>query len=232
MGLFRLVEENGMQAAAVDTVHSSKTLLQYPLVFLPGSPMLSSVTNRALLAYVKKGGVLVVTGSWPMRDERGRLSKFLGLAKPGRQAELRKRLGKGTVIWQAATVAQDKAEEESLQSIAWVGGLLKQYVKQAHVHIQSTGSVKWVDWQPAGGHRVFEGDRNLGTAILHLNKKEQVLFVLNHYIDAARFTLTFKDIAVGAWRNLDTDEVIPLRNGKCVVDVDRKSAALYRLEPS
>jgi hypothetical protein len=49
LGLFRLVEENGMQAAAIDTVHSTKALSNYPLVFIPGSPVIASVTNKALL---------------------------------------------------------------------------------------------------------------------------------------------------------------------------------------
>jgi len=229
LGLFRLVEENGMQAAAIDTVHSAKALANYPLVFLPGSPMIGEVTNRALLAYVRKGGVVVLTGPWPVRDERGRSVKFMGLAKPDRQTELRKQIGKGTLIWQAAYVAQDKAEEEALQSIAWVGGLLKQDVRQAHVHIQPTGPVSWVDWQSGGGHRVYEGERNLGSAILQKSRKEQVLFILNHYIDAVCFALTFKDVGHGTLRDLDTDEVILIRNGKCVVDVDRKSAAVYRV---
>jgi hypothetical protein len=229
LGLFRLVEENGMQAAAVDTVHSNKTLSKYPLVFLPGSPVISGVTNKSLQAYVRKGGTVAVTGPWPTRDERGRLVKFMGLAKPGRQAELRKRIGKGLLIWQAAYVAQDKAEEESLQSITWVGGLLKQYVKHAHVHIQPARPVEYVDWLPGGGGGVHKGTRNLGSAILQKSRKEQVLFVLNHYIDAVCFALTFKDVVRGTLRNLDTDEVIPVRNGKCVLDVDRKSASIFAL---
>ncbi len=229
LGLFRLVEENGMQAAAVDPAHSSKSLSNYPLVFLPGSPVIGGVTNRALLAYVRKGGALAVTGPWPTRDERGRLVKFLGLAKPGRRTELWKRIGKGTLLWQAAYVAQDKPEDESLESIALVGGWLKTHVQRAQVHIQPADSVNWVDWQPSGGHRVYEGERNLGSAILQRGKREQVLFVLNHYIDAVRFALTFKELRGGELRDLDTDESIPVRNGKCVVDVDRKSAAIYRV---
>jgi hypothetical protein len=103
-------------------------------------------------------------------------------------------------------------------------------VPRAHVRIQPARPVEWVDWQPGGGHRVFEGERNLGSAILQKSRKEQVLFVLNHYIDAVCFALTFKDIPSGELRNLDTDEIIPIRNGKCVVDVDRKSAALFRVQ--
>jgi hypothetical protein len=219
-----------MQAAAIDTVHSAKALVRYPLVFLPGSPVIGTVTNKALLAYARRGGVVAVTGPWPIRDERGRSLKFLGLTKPARKIELQKRIGEGMLIWQAAYVAQDKAEEESLQSITWVGGLLKQYVMRAHVHIQQARPVNWVDWQSGGGHRVYKGERNLGSAILQKSRNEQVLFVLNHYIDAVRFALTFKDVGRGTLRNLDTDEVIPIRNGKCVVDVDRKSAAVYQVE--
>jgi hypothetical protein len=229
LGLFRLVEESGMQAAAIDTVHSTKALSIYPLVFLPGSPVISEATNRALLAYARKGGVVVVTGPWPNRDERGRLVKFLGMDKPGRQTELQRRIGTGTLIWQAAYVAQEKAEEESVLNIAWVGGLLKRYLKQAHVHIKPAEPVSWVDWQPGGGHCVYDGQRNLGSAVLHRSKAEQVLFVLNHYIDAVRFALTFKDVAGGRLHDLDTGQDIPIRNGRCVVDVDRKSASVYSI---
>ena len=227
MGLFRLVEENGMQAAAMDTMHSAKALTEYPLVFLPGSPVIHTVTNRVLRRYVREGGTVAVTGPWPGRDECGRTTSFLGLAAPGRRTDLRKRIGKGTLVWQAAYVAQDKAEEESLAGVAWVGRLLKQYVQRAYVHIQPAAPVSWVDWQPSGGHRVYVGERNLGTAVLQRHKTEQVLFVLNHYVDAARFALTFRDTRSGELRDLDTDESIPIRNGKCMVDVDRKSAALY-----
>jgi beta-galactosidase len=230
LGLFRLVEENGMQAAVVDTVHSAKALMNFPLVFLPGSPVIGSATHRALWAYVRKGGVVAVTGPWPVCDERGRTVKFLGLAKPNRKTELRKRMGKGLLIWQAAYVAQDKAEEESLQSIALVGGLLRQYVKQAHVHIQPSAPVEWVDWLPGGGGGVHKGERNLGSAVLQCSRTERVVFVLNHYIDAVRFRLTFKEIRNGALLDLDTDETISIRNGMCVVDVDRKSAALFRVK--
>ncbi|MEI7881117.1 MAG: alpha-amylase family protein [bacterium] len=230
LGLFRLVEENGMQAAVVDTVHSAKALTKYPLVFLPGSPLIGAVTNKALLNYVRGGGTLVVTGPWATRDGRGRAVKFMGLSAPGRKTELRKRIGKGTLIWQSAYVAQDKAEEESQQSIAMVGGLLKQHVMRAHVQIQPAELVKWVDWQAGGGHCEYVGERNLGSAVLHQGKAEQVLFVLNHYVTASRFTLTFKDIRSGELRDLDSDDVIPIRNGKCVVDVDRKSAAVYLVE--
>jgi hypothetical protein len=229
LGLFRLVEENGMQAAAVDTVHSCKTLSKYPLVFLPGSPVIGGVTNKSLLAYVRKGGVVAVTGPWPARDERGRAVKFLGLPAPGKKTELCKRIGKGALNWQATYVAQDKSEEESLQSIAWVGGLLKRYVNRAHVHIQPAAPVEWVDWLPGGGGGVHKGERNLSSAVMQCSKTEKVLFVLNHYIDAVCFALTFKDIRSGELRDLDTDEAVPIRNSKCVVDVDRKSAAIYRI---
>ncbi|MEI6788206.1 MAG: beta-galactosidase [bacterium] len=171
-------------------------------------------------------GILDFTGK---TNPRLNLMKFLGLAKPGRQTELLKRIGKGMLIWQAAYVAQDKAEEESLQSITWVGGLLKQHVTRAHVHIQPAAPVEWVDWLPGGGGGVHKGTRNLGSAILQKSRREQVLFVLNHYIDTVCFSLSFKEIRSGELCNLDTDEVIPIRNGKCVVDVDRKSSAIFHV---
>jgi beta-galactosidase GanA len=229
LGLFRLVEQNGMQAAAIDTVHSAKALARYPLVFLPGSPVVSRATERALRACVQRGGALVVTGPWPGRDERGRTLKFLGLTAPGRRTELQRRLGKGTLIWQAAYVGQEKAEEDALASIARVGALLKRYVRQAHVHIAPAGPVSWVDWQPGGGHRVYCGERNLGSAVLQRARGEAIVFVLNHYIDPVRFTLTFKNIRHGELRDLDTGAALPIRDGRCEVDADRKSAGVYRI---
>ena len=70
LGLFRLVEENGFQAGVVDILHRPKGLNDFPLAFLPGSPVIERAAARALTAYVKGGGVLVVTGPWPSRYER------------------------------------------------------------------------------------------------------------------------------------------------------------------
>ena len=231
LGLFRLIEENGMQAAAVDTVHAAGGLQAYPLVFLPGSPVIDAATHRAVRAYLRAGGTLVVTGPLPTRDATGRALRFLGLApRKGVAKPATRRMGKGTLVWRPDWIAQDKPEEESLYSIAWVGRLLRRHVGRAHVGIRPARTVSWVDWQPGGGHSPFGQPRNLGSAILHRGAQETIVFVLNHYIEAAVFDLAFKDGASGVLRDLDTDETIPVRAGKCWVDVDRKCARIYRLE--
>ncbi len=230
IGLFRLIEANGMQAGAVDPVHSAAPLRGCPLVFLPGSPVLHSATAKALLAYVRGGGTLCVTGPWPGRNECGRAITFLGLAAPARAASLRKRIGDGLLHWQAAPIGQDNPEQESLESIALVGRLLKRHVKRAHVHIAPETPVEWVDWGPGGGGKHVRAERNLGTAVLQESATERLVFVLNHYIQAARFRLAFKDVGTGELQDLDSGETIAIRNGTCVVDVDRKSARLYRLQ--
>jgi hypothetical protein len=229
-GLFRLIEENGLQAGAVDTVHSGKNLKDHPLVFLPGSPVVHSATHQTLLTYLRAGGTVSVTGPWPRRDERGRPLKFLGLEPSARATSLRRKVGRGLLVWQVAYVGQDAPEQESPDSIARIGSLLKRHVKRAHVHIAPETPVEWVDWGPGGGGARVRAARNLGTAVLHENGSERVLFVLNHYIQAARFRLTFKAFRNGVLRDLDSGASIVIDHGACVVDIDRKSASVFRVE--
>ncbi len=228
-GLFRLVEENGLQAGVVDPVHSARALKQYPLVFLPGSSVLHTATNKALEAYVRDGGTLVVTGRLPVRNEQGKPLAFLGLSETWKPTGGQQQLGNGLVIWHAGWIGQDKPEEEGLPQIALVGGWLKRYVKQAHVQIEPAEPVSWIDWGPGGGHQ-YEGIRNLGSAVLHQSSKESIVFVLNHYIVASCFRLRFGGVRTGTLLNLDTGEKLAIRKGICTVDVDRKSAAMFRLE--
>lgn len=226
-GLFRLIEENGYQAGVVDILHDAKRLAAYPVVFVPGSPVMERAAARALAAYLKRGGIGVMTGAWPSRDETGRAHRFLGRAAPRGATELK--VGKGRLIWRPDYVAQEKPEEEPLAAIAWVGGLLKRFAPAPHVRIAPVETVSWVDWHPAGGHRECVQPRNLGSAILHSDGRENILFVLNHYPDAACFRLEFRDGEVEALEDLDGGPSIPVRKGRAVVDVDRKSAAVFRV---
>jgi beta-galactosidase len=228
VGLFRLIEENGYQAGVVDILHSPKRLQGYPLVFLPGSPVIERAAMRAIASYLKRGGVVVLTGAWPTRDERGKPLAFLGRRAPQRDPVLR--VGQGQLVWRKAFIAQDKPEEESLASVAWVGQLLKAHVGAPHVGIRPVQSVTWVDWQQGGGHREYVQPRNLGSAVLHRADGECVLFVMNHYVDAVRFEVTLSGTPSGRLVDLDTGAQTPLRRGRAIVDVDRKSCAVYRVE--
>lgn len=88
-----------------------------------------------------------------------------------------------------------------------------------------------MDWQQGGGHREYVQPRNLGPAILHRGGDEQILFVLNHYPDAVRFRLTFgADSAITGLVNVDDGIRPPVNGAAAIVDVDRKSGAVYCVE--
>jgi len=97
------------------------------------------------------------------------------------------------------------------------------------VQIRPETEVAWVDWKEGGGHKEYCQPRNLGSAVLHRSKDEEILFVLNHYPEAACFELAFGDRTVHELVDLDTQTVLPVRNGKAIVDVDRKSGAIFKL---
>ncbi|MFZ4696127.1 MAG: hypothetical protein ACOYMV_13465 [Verrucomicrobiia bacterium] len=157
----------------------------------------------------------MVTGPIPTRDERGRPLRFLD----------RRRF-----TWISHWIAQEKPEEEKLESVALFGKLLAKHAAKPHVRIRPETEVRWVDWQSTGGHREWRQPRNLGSAILHTDGKEHVLFVLNHYIEAARFVVEFGHLRPQRLVNLDTGETLPIRNGRAFLDLDRKSAGIFRVE--
>jgi beta-galactosidase len=231
-GLFRLVEQAGCQPGVVDILAKPERAKAFPVLFMPGSPVVEMAASRALRAYVSRGGVLVLSGAWPSRNERGGAVRFLGLGKPrGGKPVVEVKVGKGRLVWHRDWLAQEKAEEESLESLAAVKRLIGRYGGEAAVRVEPETEVSWVDWSGKGGHMEYRQPRNLGSAVLHRGAGESILFVLNHYPEAARFRLAFgQGLAPARLVDLDTDEVVPVKNGKAVVDVDRKAAAVYRVE--
>jgi hypothetical protein len=241
IGLFRVVEAGGRQAHALDLLAKPELLQRYKVVFLPGGPLVSRAVAESLDAWVRGGGTLVVSGEWPKRDELGRPTALLGLDHPN-QGETR--LGKGAFIctdW----LATEDAELESLESIRRVSEWLAAKVGPAHVLIRPVGGrVEWQDWKKGGGvdnagtkggdelDRVehFIQPRTLASAVLHTGGGFPVLFVLNHYPEAAEFELTFGHLASGRIVDLDSGAIIPVCDGRCRVDVDRKSALIFRVE--
>ncbi|MCG3147943.1 MAG: hypothetical protein PCFJNLEI_01384 [Verrucomicrobiae bacterium] len=199
-GLFRLVEQCGVQPGAVDTVAAPQRLQEYRLAFLPGSPVLSPETVKACRAFVKRGGILVVSGPAPVK---------LGI--------------------QCDYLAQEKPEEERLDSLAYVAKLIRRHVPQPHVRIRPETEVSWVDWTEGGGSKEYRQPRNWGSAVLHRGNGEEILFVLNHYPEAARFVVEFPRDNFRQLINLTTGEVIPVQRRQAVVDVDRKSGEIYEL---
>lgn len=228
-GMFRLIEESGYQAAVVDIMHSRDKLAGYPVAFLPGSALVEGGTNEVLKQYIADGGVLVVSGAWPDRDEHGEKLQFLDIQKPVSD-EHTAVIGKGKVIWFPEYIAQEKPEEEDLASVSIVKGILDTYVGQAYAKISTVKEVSWIDWKEGGGHTTFVQPRCLGSAIVQQGGDESILFVLNHYPDAVCFNIELKDKACSKLVNLLSGEEIAVCDGKAVVDVDRKQAAIYRME--
>ncbi len=223
MGLFRLVEQNGAQAGAIDVLARPAELKKYPLVLMPGSPVLESAAEEALSDYVRGGGVLIITGPWPSRDELGQQRGFFGQTAP----QARVQLGAGTIHWHSAWIAQDKPEQESLESIALVGQWMKSITPA--VHIRPAEPIAPVDWIEGGGGGPHPQPRTMASAILHLCPQERVVFVLNHYITAAEFELRFADTTIKELIDLDDGRRIAVSGGIAKVDVDRKAAAVYRV---
>jgi len=188
---------------------------------------MEAAASERLREYVERGGVLVLTGPWPGRNERGRPMEFLGLGRP---ASLETPLGAGKVIWRREPIAQEKPEEERLESIAFVASLLGRWAPRPHVRIRPVAEVSWVDWQEGGGHRLYRQPRNLGSAVLQRGPGEAVLFVLNHYPEAACFEVEFPRDSVARLTNLVSGEEIAVTGGRAVVDIDRKSAEVFRVE--
>lgn len=223
-GLFRLVEQAGAQAGAVDTVHDARLLDGYRVAFLPGSPVVARATAEALTAWVEKGGHLVVSGAWPVVDERGAALSFLGGVPKGNSVTV----GRGTCAWHAAPLAAADAEQDDLAAIAAVREHLRAKGVVPAVQIEAVGEVSWGDWAEGGGSRTYVQPRTHGSAILQRDKKSgaAVVFVLNHYPVAAEFRLRFAG-DVRQLRDVDTGRAIDVRERTCVVDVDRKSAAIF-----
>ncbi len=215
-GLFRVVEQAGVQPGVVDIMHDAKRLSAFPLAFLPGSPVIERKALAALQHYVAGGGKLVVTGPVPTLDERCQPLTFLPAAQ---------------FIHLPDYVGQEQPEQEDLAKTKQVADLIAQHGGKPHVLLQMPEAVEWIDWQEGGGHRPYRQPRMLASASLHRAPSgERVLFVLNHFPEAARLTVSFPRDAVTRLVDLDSAAVIPSSSGSFALDLDRKSCAVYRVE--
>jgi hypothetical protein len=234
-GLFRVVEHTGRQAAVIDPLHSTAKLTPEltPLVILPGSPVIHRETAQALERYVNKGGKLMVSGPWPVRNDLGIPMDFLS----GFPKETGRAIAKagGTIWWVEEGLGRGLPEEDCLQSISWLAAVLDQETPAAKARIETLEEVSWVDWNTGksmkseGGHRVYKQPRNLCSAILHEGPNDRILFVLNHYPEAARAKVTLADASATSLVNLDNSETLPLQGGAIELDLDRKSASVFRV---
>jgi hypothetical protein len=65
--------------------------------------------------------------------------------------------------------------------------------------------------------------------VLHEGPEDRILFALNHYPEAARAKVTFADESASCLVDLESGETIPVENGVALIDLDRKSSAVFRL---
>ena len=224
VGMFRLAEQNGVQAAAVDILHDDTALYRYPLAIYPGSPVVSKDTEEKLLRYVRSGGMLAITGAVPTRYDTGEACNFFGGLEVGRNE-----IETGKVLVLGKAIAQGESEEDAPEDIAAFGEILAESGLTPAVKI-SCGPMAWKDWAKVGGGVwVYEQPRMLGSAVLHKNADETILFVLNHYPDAQTFKLEFSipcKKLVCLTEECDVDVV----DGCCELDIDRKNCQIYRVE--
>jgi beta-galactosidase len=230
-GLFRLVEQTGRQAAAVDVMQDASGLSAHPVALVPGGAIASSAASAALRAFVQRGGTLVVAGPWPGRDEHGKPTPLLGIDRPEKPGPFP--LGDGLVVWHRDWIAQADPEHESLEQVADLARLLGRS-PTPHVSIRPVSEVRWVDWKEGGGTTQRTQPRNLASAVLQRrgDGTPRLVFAMNHYVDAAEFELTLRDAPAGTRLvdAFDPSRVIPLRDGRATLSIDRKACDVFLVE--
>lgn len=241
VGLHRVIEAGGHQPGSLDLAARTERLQRCKLAFLPGSPLVSAAAAAALRGWVEAGGTLVVSGTWPSRDERGAGLAFCGSAAAPAGGTLA--LGRGRVLHRP-WLAQEEPEQERLDAIAAVRELVRAAGAWA-VACEPAAPVVWETWGEnsgvtnagglTGGYALdrvqrIEQPRTLASAILQTGAGFPVLSVLNHYPEAADLRVRFRELRPVRLRHLVTGAIIPVQDGTAVVDVDRKSAELYAVE--
>jgi len=221
IGMFRLAEQNGAQAAAIDILYDDTAMYQYPLVVYPGSPVVSRDTEEKLQKYVQSGGTLAITGTVPARYDTGEVCSFLGGVAVGTQD-----IQKGHVIVVGKNIAQANSEEDALEDIRTFGELMDKAGVVPKVKI-SCETCKWVHWaRRGGGMEEYTQERMLGSAVIQQANGETILFVLNHYPEAHLFHLDFS-IPCNKLVCLTEDDDIVVENGSCDIGIDRKNCQIF-----
>ncbi|MBE6569438.1 MAG: hypothetical protein E7658_04380 [Ruminococcaceae bacterium] len=219
IGLFRIAEQNGVQAAAIDIHYSDASLYKYPLIVYPGSPVIAAKTEEQLRKYVENGGVLAITGILPTRYETGEKCCLFGGVQAGEQT-----LGKGKVIFVDAYLGQGESEKDSMEDISRFGEVLNMAKVVPAVRISSDAFVL-AEWNRAPSVQ----PRMLGSAVLQQANGETILFVMNHNPDAHEFKLEFS-IPCTKLVCLTEEQDAVVENGVCILDIDRKNCQIYRVE--
>jgi beta-galactosidase len=228
-GLYRLVEQAGHQAAAVDVMHDLSQhvsrLPKFKIAFVPGSPVIEKSASDALRIYVQGGGVLVVSGAWPEFDETGRAIAFLGVGSPAPEQQL----GEGKILhWPA--IAQTEPERDDPAAIARVRELIAALVGSPQIAVELiNGPVTWTDWKEGGGQTLYTQPRLLLSATLQKSEDELIACVMNHYIVPVKLRIKIAGVSEGTLIDLDDGTEFPVRNGSASLSIDRKSAILLHL---
>ena len=78
---------------------------------------------------------------------------------------------------------------------------IRRFAPDPAVKIMNEHVVEWTEWAKGGGALVYCQDRLLASTLLHESPDDsvRVLFVLNHYFDAARFMVTLGVPAKSGW---------------------------------
>ena len=238
-GLHRVIEASGHQPLVVDVDARASELQRVRLAFYPGSPIASAQCSEVLREWVSAGGTVVVSGTWPTRDDHGRPLAFMGLGQvPAGECAL----GQGRIIVRAS-LGQEEPEHEGLESISWVRNRIR-LADTWHVAAELPEPVRYETWGEnsgvtnAGGLlggsaldrvvRVCES-RVLASAVLHVGDGFPVLYVLNHFPEPTELVVRFRTLRPHSLRNLMNGSLLPVINGSVTIDLDRKQADVYAI---
>jgi beta-galactosidase len=232
-GLYRYAQQAGYTAAAVDVSNAPEGLEGQPLVWLAAAPYLDPDTAERLGAYVAGGGTLVLHGAWPRYDLEGRPLDFLNLGgAPAATAGevvggfVVAPVQQGRVAWRAGQLTGAEAGEEDVGLVAAIGDLLDSLIGAPAVH---AGTPPLQVRYNARNH-VTE-PRNLVDAILHRGGGAEVLYLVNLHVRAVEAAVTLADRSVGALVEIGgAGGRYEVREGRATVDLDRKSARVFRVE--
>ena len=225
IGLYRLAEQNGVQAAAIDIAFSDCGLGQYPFAVYPGSPVTSRDTEEKLAKYVKSGKTLLITGCVPSIYDDSTACCFLGGLKEGRNA-----VGEGWVIVEPRYLAQADPEKDTFKDIAAFGQYMDEAGVKPAVKMGMPEPASWVNWgRPGGGLWRITEERLLGSAVLQRAEGETLLFVLNHYPEPHRFSLNF-NIPCSKLVCLTEECDVDVEKGYAELEIDRKNCQIYKVE--
>ena len=223
--LFRVAQQAGYTATAVDLSDAPEKLGEQPLVWLAGEPFMEEDAAERLAAFVRSGGILVVSLKWPRLNLAGQPLDFLGL---GGQPQSEAKLGRGKVVWCDLKAASEPGAE-SLEAIAQANALLHGLIGAPAVDVSTP---------PVTTRHSSEGTRtageaephNLVDAILHTGGRSKVLYLVNLHERAVNATVVFRDIAAARLAEVGgTRARFEVRGGTVTVDLDRKSCRVFRI---